>query len=311
MTLRLSGSRPVLIIWNNSMNLQDPVLADDFHYLLTRAIAEDIADEGDITGMAIFSGQNSRARIYSRQWGVISGLACVERSFRLINPRRALKCTCFVTDGDEVEEEQPIMELQALVTALLRTERIALNFLGLFSGIATTTRLHSRALAHSSTKLLDTRKTLPAYRRLSKAAVVDGGGSNHRMGLYDMVMIKDNHIKAAGSITKAVEKVRATWSQRYCIEVECRNKEEVREALGLSIDRIMLDNMTYRECQQALELRKQLCGEPNGESFPAFEASGDFTVEKIRHFSDLNLDYISVGGLTHSVMNHNLSMRFE
>ncbi len=293
------------------MNLNLSELQREFDFLLRRAIEEDQGKAGDVTSAAIFSRSGNRHRelascsIYSRQTGVLSGMDCAIQCFRKIDSDQTIEASPIVGDGQDLWGEQEILRLHGSAMALLGAERIALNFLGFFSGIAGRTKECIAALGDSNTKILDTRKTLPGYRILSKAAVLDGGGSNHRMGLFDMVMIKDNHVDAAGGIEAAVDKVRRRWNSRYKIEVECRNLDELGMVLAKGVDIAMLDNMSREDCAAAVELRNAIA--------PAvkLEASGDFSVEKIKRYGDLGLDYISVGGLTHSVVNHNFSMRFH
>jgi nicotinate-nucleotide pyrophosphorylase (carboxylating) len=185
----------------------------------------------------------------------------------------------------------------------LAGERTAINFLAFLSGIATGTELFvTAAKTHGKALILDTRKTLPGYRRLSKYAVTVGGGVNHRMGLYDMILIKDNHIDAAGSLTKAVERVREKWGARFRIEVECRGIEEVKEALGAKADIIMLDNMDSGTARAAADL---------GKGMVKIESSGDMTLEKVAEYSPIGVDYISVGKLTHSVKAFNFSLQIK
>lgn len=287
------------------MNLSNGELGEEFGRLLNYTLKEDLGELGDITSDAIFSpSRETRAVIISRQAGVLSGLDCAIETFRSCAGQGAVQLRAESRDGDILQEDQNVLQISGPARSLLRAERIALNFLGFFSGIAGTVRDHCNALEGSSTRILDTRKTLPGYRRLSKAAVADGGGFNHRMGLYDMVMIKDNHADAAGGLAEAVNRVHELWGDRFKIEVECRNLEQVALALTLDVDVIMLDNMSSEDCREAVRIREQ-----QGRSEVAYEASGDFTPAKIKEYADLGLDFISVGALTHSVRNHNFSMR--
>ncbi len=288
------------------MDISRHDLQEDFRQLLELAIREDLGESGDVTSSVLFTDQRVRVGLYSRQSGVLSGLGFAAECFTAITPMADFQLVFHATDGEEISDGQLIAEINGPAAAILRAERIALNFLGFLSGIAGTVREHVMALGSSPTKILDTRKTLPGLRRLSKAAVIDGGGGNHRMGLYDMVMLKDNHVDAAGGPAPAVERIRKAWGDRYKIELECRNLHEVSIGLDLHADVIMLDNMSYEDCRAAVSLRR----EKGLEKRCAFEASGDFTPEKIARFADLELDFISVGGLTHSVKNHNFSMRF-
>jgi nicotinate-nucleotide pyrophosphorylase (carboxylating) len=281
-------------------------LLADFDILLRQAIAEDLGGRGDITSEAVFAEQQNRFRIICRQDGVVYGLWCVERIIRAIDSRITLEL--LVADGQAVARGQIICRFQGAVAAILKAERIILNFLGYLSGIATVTAAFvDSARGKGNTKILDTRKTLPGYRRLAKAAVLAGGGSNHRMGLYDMVMLKDNHIDAAGSINQAVDMVRRCWGYEFPIEIECRSLADVEQALQLNVERIMLDNMNVDQCVQAVSLRNRQF--PNSKA--EFEASGDMCIDKIEKFAGIGLEYISVGALTHSVPSFNFSLGLE
>lgn len=268
-----------------------------FEVLLELAINEDLAEDGDITSRAIFRDDVATARLYSKDTGILAGKEYFTKVFTRIDP--STEVIFFFGDGDALQHGDIVAELRGKTLAILTAERIALNFLGYLSGIATITRSFA-ALQQGRTSILDTRKTLPGYRELAKYAVVQGGGKNHRMGLYDMVMIKDNHIDAAGSIPRAVTLVRERWGRRYMIEVECRNAAEVGEAIGAGADIVMLDNMDPEEAAKCLRLR-------TGEI--AFEASGDMSLDKIGDYMEIGLDYISVGKLTHSVKNFDFSLK--
>jgi nicotinate-nucleotide pyrophosphorylase (carboxylating) len=289
------------------MNGDSNDLRREFLELLDLAIREDLDEAGDVTSSVIFSDERGSVGLYSRQDGVLSGLDFALECFTRVTPTADISFERHADDGERIADGQLVASIGGPVAAILRAERIALNFLGFLSGIAGTTRLHVDAAGGSATRILDTRKTLPGWRRLSKAAVLDGGGENHRMGLYDMVMIKDNHVDAAGGAESAVRRIRDAWGRRYRIELECRDLGEVKTALDLGVDIIMLDNMSREDCAAALELRASR----GIGSAVLFEASGDFTPEKIAAYADLGLDYISVGGLTHSVRNHNFSMRHD
>jgi nicotinate-nucleotide pyrophosphorylase (carboxylating) len=178
-------------------------------------------------------------------------------------------------------------------------ERTALNFLGRFSGIATLTRKYVDAVSGTKTKILDTRKTAPGFRRLDKYAVRMGGGTNHRMGLYDLALIKDNHIDAAGGVIEAVEKTRQKYGDQILIEVEVKNLEELESALSLSADRIMLDNMDLETMREAVSLADRRM---------PLEASGNVTLKTVRQIAETGVDFISVGALTHSAPNFDVSL---
>jgi nicotinate-nucleotide pyrophosphorylase (carboxylating) len=270
------------------------------------AIAEDLGQTGDVTSLAIFGAERAKAVIIAREALRLAGMAYALRVFARLDPR--VECHALATDGSDVAAGETVMSITGPVLSILQAERIALNFLAYLSGIATQTREHvAIARALGNTVVLDTRKTLPGWRHLAKEAVLAGGGQNHRMGLHDMVLIKDNHIDAAGGIGQAVSRVRARWGRQFRIEVECRNLADVREALALSVDIIMLDNMDEQAAAEALALRAR--------EFPGsatrFEASGDMNPEKLRRFAGIGLDFISVGRLTHSVMAANFSLQIR
>ena len=270
-----------------------------FDLLLELAIREDLSDLGDVTSRAIFTEETCRAGLYSKDTGVLAGAEYYTRVFRRLDPDTGV--TFNFRDGDSLSPGDLVAEVEGKTISVLTAERIALNFLGYLCGIATITRRFS-VLRQGGTRVLDTRKTLPGYRELAKYAVTVGGGTNHRMGLYDMVMIKDNHIDAAGSIRQAVERVREHWGARFKVEVECRNEKEVREAVQAGADIIMLDNMSP-------EIAARCCKIEHGGA--AYEASGDMTLEKIGKYMRIGLDYISVGKLTHSVRNFDFSLKIH
>ncbi|MEW5814245.1 MAG: carboxylating nicotinate-nucleotide diphosphorylase [Spirochaetota bacterium] len=281
--------------------IEDENLLNDFQCLLDLALKEDLGKEGDVTSKAIFSDEIGNALLFSKDEGVLAGSPFFMRVFTRIDPEIAISFE--KKEGDNLWQGERVARLAGRMLSLLSGERIALNFLSYLSGIAGATRKYVQKSSRSGkTGILDTRKTLPGYRRLAKYAVRIGGGSNHRMGLYDMVLIKDNHIDAAGSITRAVAKVRETYGGKYRIEVECRSIAEVREALGLKVDIIMLDNMDSKTVAEALYL-------PHRGVY--FEASGNVNLETLEAYSSLGLDYISVGKLTHSVIAHDFSVLIE
>ncbi|KGE73855.1 hypothetical protein DC28_01195 [Spirochaeta lutea] len=271
--------------------------------LLELSLEEDLDSAGDITTQAVFSQQTGGAKIVARERGVLSGTRVVQEVFHTVDPGLTLRI--LRNDSEAVEGGDCIIEVIGKISSILTAERLALNFLGYLSGVATKTRHYQEILsAVGDTQILDTRKTIPGLRRLSKQAVRDGGGRNHRMGLYDMVMLKDNHIDAAGGIRRAVDAVRQVYGTKFLIEVECRSLEDVQQALDAGADWIMLDNMSPRDCEMALSLRQD-----RGRVVP-FEASGDMDEEKLRVFGSLGLDYISAGKLTHSVQTMNFSLQF-
>ncbi|MBI9097752.1 MAG: carboxylating nicotinate-nucleotide diphosphorylase [Spirochaetaceae bacterium] len=272
---------------------------EDFNILLKLALEEDLKEIGDVTSRAIFDKEITTAVLFSKDSGILAGIDFFKQVFHQVDP--SLEVILSVSDGQVLSPGDKVAEISGRTRSILEAERTAINFLSFLSGIATETDKYVLAAQKAGKALiLDTRKTLPAYRSLSKYAVTVGGGTNHRMGLYDMVMIKDNHIDAAGSISAAVQKVRSTWDKSFLIEVECRNLEEVREAIELEVDIIMLDNMDPPMVIEAVKL---------GKGNIQFEASGNMDLEKIQKFSPTGVDFLSVGKLTHSVIAFDFSLK--
>ena len=265
--------------------------------LIDLAIEEDIST-GDVTTNSIISAQSrAKAEIKMKANGVVSGLEIAKRVYERFEEN--VVWTPFVKDGDTVKEGDIILRIEASYRCLLLGERLSLNILQRMSGIATETSKYVKELSDTHTQLLDTRKTAPGLRVLDKLAVKDGGATNHRMGLYDMSMIKDNHIKVAGGITNAVKAVRANIPAEIKIEVETTTLDEVREALAVKADIIMLDNMTNEEMTQAVKLI-------NGQA--KTEASGNMNIPRLKKVAATGVDFISVGALTHSVTALDISM---
>ena len=262
------------------------------------ALEEDIRS-GDVTTDSIVPSDASlRGRIIAKQGGVVAGLQVAEGVWRELNA--AVVFTQKVSEGAKVENKTVVAEVNGPARALLTGERTALNFLGRMSGIATLTRQFVDAVSTTRAIILDTRKTAPGLRFVDKLAVRTGGGQNHRAGLFDMVLIKDNHIDFAGSITAAVTKVRKA-GMSFEIEVEARTLEHVREALALGVERILLDNMsldTMREAVQMVDGRAKL------------EASGNVSLENVLEVARTGVDFISVGALTHSPRVFDVSLEF-
>jgi nicotinate-nucleotide pyrophosphorylase (carboxylating) len=278
----------------------DEIQLADVETLIRIAIKEDI-DGGDITSRAIFKPENrSKAVINSKQKGIFCGVDMARYVYEIIDP--AVSVVPAVRDGDVIEERETVMTMSGPTISVLAGERITLNFLQRMSGIATRTAQAVSLLKGTNIKMLDTRKTLPGFRVLDKYAVKTGGGTNHRMGLYDMVMIKDNHIEAAGSISGAVSLVRKNYGARYTIEVETKNLDEVREAVAAGADIIMLDNMNSSMMKAAVGIINKIA---------RIEVSGNMDEERIKEIKDLDIDYISMGLLTHSVRAFDLSMEFQ
>jgi nicotinate-nucleotide pyrophosphorylase (carboxylating) len=265
--------------------------------LIELAIAEDIGP-GDATSEAILPPDLTlHARIVAKEQGVVAGLPVAEAVFACVDPD--LRFTPHVRDGAEMDPGDLAAEVSGPARGMLAAERIALNFLQRLSGIATLTRAYVKAVAGTPAIILDTRKTHPGYRVLEKYAVRMGGGQNHRMSLHDMMLVKDNHIDAAGSITAAVGRAR-TAHPDLPIEVEVRNLDELGEALAMAVDRIMLDNMSLDGMREAVELA-------SGQT--PLEASGNVNLERVAAIAATGVDYISVGALTHSALALDLSMK--
>jgi nicotinate-nucleotide pyrophosphorylase (carboxylating) len=265
-------------------------------HLIDLAVAEDIGP-GDATSEAILPpGTCLRARIVAKAAGVVAGLPVAEAVFARVDP--ALHFTALASDGDPVHPGHLVATVAGPGRSLLAAERIAINFLQHLSGIATLTRAFVEAARGTQATVLDTRKTHPGYRVLEKYAVRMGGGQNHRMGLHDMLLIKENHIEGAGSITEAVTRARAGFPHLPC-EVEVKTLDELREALALDVDRIMLDNMDLEEMRAAVALTA---------GRTPLEASGGVTLQEVSQVAATGVDYISVGALTHSAPALDLSM---
>ena len=264
--------------------------------LITLAIAEDIGP-GDVTSEAVLpADMRLQGRIIAKATGTIAGLPVAAAVFERLDP--ALRFTPHLRDGDRVTPGDLVAQVNGPGRSMLAAERTALNFLQRLSGIATLTRAFVDRVAGTPTIILDTRKTHPGYRALEKYAVRVGGGQNHRMGLYDMALIKENHIQAAGSISAAVERVRAAHPH-LPIEVEVKTLDELRETLALDVDRIMLDNMNLEQIQAAVRLAAGRV---------PLEVSGGVTLERVADIAATGVDYISVGALTHSAPALDLSM---
>ena len=261
------------------------------------AIEEDVGN-GDVTSNAtlppdlIYNG-----RCLAKADGVIAGLEVMGLVFEQVDP--TIQFNPLVEEGQKVEKGTIVAMVSGSARSLLTAERTALNFLQRMSGIATLTRQFVDAVAGTKAIILDTRKTVPGLRGVDKWAVRLGGGQNHRYGLYDMVLIKDNHILAAGSITHAVARVRANNPHQLPIEVEVKNFAELDEALALNVDRIMLDNMSLDEMKRAVERVNGRC---------PLEASGNVTLQTVSAIAQTGVDYISSGALTHSVTAMDISL---
>ena len=262
------------------------------------ALIEDVGD-GDLTAALIPEDARSEATVISRDKAVICGRTWFEHVFALLDD--SIRIDWHVDDGDKVEPNQVLCELNGPSRALLTGERTALNFLQTLSGTATLTRKYVDAVAGTGVKVLDTRKTIPGLRQAQKYAVKCGGGTNHRMGLYDGVLIKENHIAAAGSIAEAIAQARLHTPDKIPVEIEVENLTEVHEALDAGADILLLDNMEPKNLREAVALN-------HGKA--KLEASGGVSLETIREIAKTGVDYISVGELTKHLHAIDLSMRF-
>jgi nicotinate-nucleotide pyrophosphorylase (carboxylating) len=268
--------------------------------LLDLGIEEDI-NTGDITTESIIpESMNAAATMTAKQDGVISGLEIVKMVYDRF--QSDVVFTPYFKDGDAVKKGDVILKVEATYPTLLRGERLSLNIFQRMCGIATETAKYVKELADTHTELLDTRKTAPGLRVLDKMAVKHGGGTNHRMGLYDMAMIKDNHIKMAGGIAKAVEQVRARIAEGIKIEVETTTLDEVHQAIEAGADIIMLDNMDNNTMTEAVSIIKA------ANKGIKTEASGNMNIPRLKEVAATGVDYISVGALTHTVKGMDISM---
>lgn len=268
--------------------------------LIESALTEDIG-AGDITTNALIpDSMHTTATMTAKADGIVAGLDVAKAVFDFLSP--SIEWNPRVQDGDKISKGDLLVEMSGSFRALLTGERLALNFLQRMSGIATMTSLFVEQIAETGTKILDTRKTVPGLRLLDKYAVKAGGGENHRIGLYDMVLIKDNHIKVAGGIRKAVTQIRSQVPPEIKIEVETTNLSEVLEALQMKADIIMLDNMTN-------EMMKECVAVINHQS--KVEASGNMNLQRVREVAATGVDYISIGALTHSVTALDISMNIK
>jgi nicotinate-nucleotide pyrophosphorylase (carboxylating) len=289
------------------------MMDEQIQAIVERALAEDVGS-GDVTSQWILPPEiGVHGHLLAKAQGVLAGLEVARQVFQQVDERIALQAR--VKDGDALSRGDIVATVEGPAASILTAERTALNFLQRMSGIATLTRRYVEAVAGTRAVILDTRKTVPGLRLLDKWAVRLGGGQNHRLGLYDMVLIKDNHIAAAGGITQAVERVRQrnrpglrpepfdqaqdVRVEGLAVEVEVKSLAELEEALALSVDRIMLDNMDLDEMRRAVEMTAGRV---------PLEASGNVTLENVAAIAATGVDYISVGALTHSVKALDISL---
>ena len=279
------------------MKTRDELIDD----LLELAFAEDVGDGDHTTLSTIPADEMGKQRLIVKEEGIIAGIEIAKKVFDKFDPE--LKMTTYIADGAHVKPGDIAFVVEGRVRSLLQTERVMLNIMQRMSGIATVTAKYQAKLEGLKTKVLDTRKTTPGLRMLEKEAVRIGGGCNHRIGLFDMILIKDNHVDFAGGIKEAIES-----AKRYCqetgrdlkIEIEVRNTDEINQALEAGVDRIMLDNFTPERTREAVELI-------NGRV--EIESSGGITIDTLRAYGECGVDFISVGALTHSVKGLDMSFK--
>jgi nicotinate-nucleotide pyrophosphorylase (carboxylating) len=273
-------------------------LPRDIDAVVSRALEEDIG-RGDLTAELIPSGSRFGAQVITRDDAVLCGQPWFDEVFRQLDRRVRVEWSAH--DADTVRANQVLCTLEGPARALLTGERTALNFLQTLSGTATITRRYVEAVAGTRAVILDTRKTLPGLRTAQKYAVRCGGGENHRMGLYDAILIKENHIAASGSVANAVKMARARAPGGVTVEVEVENLDQLREALAAGADRLLLDNFSLKRLREAVT-------ETAGRA--RLEASGGITIDNIRAIAETGVDCISIGALTKHVRAVDLSMRF-
>jgi len=269
---------------------------------IINALKEDVGD-GDHTSLATIPERTmGKARLLVKENGMLAGVELAEEIFHTIDPK--LKLTIFLKDGTEVKPKDIVLEVEGSVHSILKGERLVLNCMQRMSGIATQTDHIVDLLKGTNTQLLDTRKTTPGMRYLEKWAVRIGGGVNHRFGLYDMILIKDNHVDYSGGIRQAIENTQEYMrvnNKKLAIEIEVRNLDELEEVLQTGgVDRIMLDNFNFADLKQAVNII---------EGRYITEASGGITIDNVREYANCGVDYISIGAITHSVKCLDLSLK--
>jgi nicotinate-nucleotide pyrophosphorylase (carboxylating) len=272
--------------------------------LITLALEEDVGAGDWTTLWTVPRQREGSANVVAKEALVVAGTDVATQVFQRVNPQ------VFVSvkepDGSDATEGTEVMTVEGSLRSILTAERVALNFLGRLSGIATMTRRFVKAVSDTGAQILDTRKTLPGWRTLEKEAVSAGGGRNHRMGLHDMVLVKDNHIAAAGGIREAVDGVRRANRDGLPVEVEVTNLEELEEVITLGVQRILLDNMRLETMRAAVKRARAL-----GRNRPLLEASGNMTLGRVKAVAETGVDFISVGAITHSAPCADLSLRIK
>ena len=270
--------------------------------LIDLAFAEDIGDGDHTTLSCIPATAMGKSKLLIKEAGVLAGIEIAKEIFHRFDP--TMKVEVFINDGAEVKPGDVAMIVEGKIQSLLQTERLMLNVMQRMSGIATMTRKYVKQLEGTKTRVLDTRKTTPGLRMLEKAAVKIGGGVNHRIGLFDMILLKDNHVDFAGGIDKAINRAKENCTEKgkdLKIEIEVRNFDELRQVLSIGgVDRIMLDNFTPENTKKAVEMI--------GGKYET-EASGGITFDTLRDYAECGVDFISVGALTHSVKGLDMSFK--
>lgn len=297
------------------MKTRDELIDD----LLTLAFAEDVGDGDATTLSTIPATEMGRQQLIVKQEGILAGVEIARKVFEKFDPE--LKMTVYINDGAHVSPGDVAFVVEGRVRSLLQTERIMLNIMQRMSGVATMTAIYQSRLEGLHTKVLDTRKTTPGMRLLEKEAVKIGGGSNHRISLFDMILIKDNHVDFAEGITQAVSAAKQ-WckdnGKNLQIELEVRNTDEIDQALEAGVDRIMLDNFTPARTREAVERirayvapAETLAADPHKHSGKdiEIESSGGITLDTLRSYGECGVDFISVGALTHSVKGLDMSFK--
>lgn len=266
--------------------------------LIQAALREDMP-RGDLTTDSLaLTPRFGQAKLIAKEDLVLSGTLAFERTMLSLDP--TAKVHWQFKEGDLVLDRQTICLVTGDLIQILKAERVALNFVGHLSGIATYTRCFVKQVEHTKTRILDTRKTLPAFRDLEKKAVVHGGGMNHRYNLSDAILIKENHIHVAGGLKNAVERVREHAKEK--IEVECSSLQDVRDAVEMKVDRVLLDNMSNEMLKQALDILPD---------WILAEASGNMSLDRVKSVAELGVDFISVGAITHSAPTADISLLFD
>ena len=277
-------------------------MTNDFEQLIALWFAEDIGDGDHTTLSCIPSTAIGKSQLIIKENGVLAGVEVARKVFQAFDPE--LKMTVFVNDGAEVKVGEVAFVVEGKIQSLLQTERLMLNIMQRMSGVATRTREYVKALEGTKTRVLDTRKTTPGLRLLEKEAVKIGGGVNHRIGLYDMILLKDNHVDFAGGIAQAIQRTKAYLKEKgkdLKIEIEVRNFDELAQVIAEGgVDRIMLDNFTPENTRKAVEI---IAGRYETES------SGGITFSTLKDYAECGVDYISVGALTHSIKSLDMSFK--